>query len=229
MGQFRCLVVTLMAPSPHISKFKVVLLGDAGVGKTSLMMRMTQSDFDPRKEVDPSCDVDEATLRVQSSQGRYLINLFDTAGDEMFRTMTSSYFRNAHAIFLVFDLTRPETLKSICNIWLPDCKNYASNAVYILVGNKSDLTPNIDREEIQQFADDNELVFTCASSFDDAERLLTLKQLLLKQLTLQSPPCEEEDASPLAPLRKSPKSSFSPSTLKKRISRFRRRRRSRTL
>merc|ERR1712032_1163271 len=67
--------------------------------------------------------------------------------------MTSSYFRNADGIILMFDLSRPETFENLKSQWYKDCLNYTSHACIIIVGSKSDLTQRVPQEDIDDFAD----------------------------------------------------------------------------
>jgi len=206
-----------MTPTSKVTKFKVVLLGDAGVGKTLLMLRLTDPDFNPRQEVDPSCDIDEGILRIQSRRGnRFQIHIFDTAGEEMFRKMTSSYFRNTHAVLIVFDLARPETFQAVRDVWYRDCQNYARDGVHILIGNKSDLPRKVSEEEVLKFTESYGLPYITASSYDGPEALLDLKKQIHSHLHSSS---EELDCPEEVPTRKSVKRS--PFSLRKSFARLR--------
>lgn len=215
-GALRSQLFDFMTVQDNVTKFKVVLLGDAGVGKTSLMMRLTDPDFNPRAEVDPTCDVDEAILRIQSRRGsKFQIHISDTAGEEVFRKMTSSYFRNAHAVLLVFDLSRPETLEAVRDVWHRDCESYASEAILILVGNKSDLPPAVPEESVLGFAEENGLLYLTASSYDGPDALGDLKKQLISHLS-SSPNYSRHDDS----MRKSEKK-IKAFSIRKSLARFR--------
>merc|ERR1711963_1231957 len=96
--------IVFMSPTPATAfRFKVVFLGDAGVGKTSLILRLTDEAFDHTSDIDPTCDFDRRSKNFNWRGQSHTLQLWDTAGEEMFRTMTSSYFRNADGIILMFD------------------------------------------------------------------------------------------------------------------------------
>jgi Ras-related protein Rab-18 len=84
---------------------KVLLIGDSGVGKSSLLLRFIDDAFE---EVSPTIGVDYKQKLVQQGSKRLRLTIWDTAGQERFRTLTSSYYRGAHAIVFVYDLTRRE-------------------------------------------------------------------------------------------------------------------------
>jgi small GTP-binding protein len=122
---------------------KVLLLGDSGVGKSSLMMRFAANSFS--EETNPTIGIDFRVKQLDLGEGEGgLVNLqlWDTAGQERFRTLTSSYYRGAHAMIFVFDITRPETLDSV-KMWMQEAQSYCGAAnindiVMVLVANKVD-------------------------------------------------------------------------------------------
>nr|CAH7763645.1 unnamed protein product [Callosobruchus chinensis] len=136
--------------------FKVVLVGNAGVGKTCLVRRFTQGLFPPGQG---------ATIGLQ---------IWDTAGQERFRSITQSYYRSAHALILVYDISCQPTFDCLPD-WLREIEEYASSKVLrVLVGNK------IDREDREipthvgeEFAERHNMYFleTSAKESDNVERL----------------------------------------------------------
>lgn len=87
--------------------FKVVLVGNAGVGKTCLVRRFTQGLFPKGQGATIGVDFMIKTVEVEGKNGRELVKLqiWDTAGQERFRSITQSYYRSAHALILVYDIT----------------------------------------------------------------------------------------------------------------------------
>ena len=139
--------------------FKVLLLGNSDVGKSSLILRyvdQTWSDtFVPTIGVDfkvKSLEIDDKKIKMQ---------IWDTAGQERFRNVISSYFRGSHGVFVIYDITNRDSFKNL-ECWLSEIeKNANQNILKILVGNKNDLEDDreIKTEEGQAFANRNGMQF----------------------------------------------------------------------
>merc|ERR1712182_16612 len=85
--------------------FKILLVGDSGVGKSSVLLRFTQNEFE---DMSPTIGVDFKLKMMNVEDERLKLTIWDTAGQERFRTLTSSYYRGAHGIIFVYDVTRQE-------------------------------------------------------------------------------------------------------------------------
>jgi small GTP-binding protein len=152
--------------------FKIVLIGDAGVGKTSIVRRYTDGVFTSAGI--PTIGVDFCIKTLSINGSAIKLQIWDTAGQERFRTITQSYYRSADAIVLVYDIGSATSFRNLPE-WLSEVDRYAGNTVHkILIGNKSDRT---DRE-IQtalgsQFAQENDMPFleTSAKSADNIDKL----------------------------------------------------------
>ena len=117
--------------------FKILLIGDSGVGKTSLIMRYTKNIF--TEDYFNSIGVDFKSKDLYIEDKKIKLQIWDTAGQERFRTITSSYYRGAHAIAIVFDLTKRTSYEHVKR-WMEDINKYAKeNVLKFLIGNKSDL------------------------------------------------------------------------------------------
>ncbi|KAJ7563632.1 hypothetical protein O6H91_03G117900 [Diphasiastrum complanatum] len=121
--------------------FKILLVGDSGVGKSSLLLRFTADTFD---DLSPTIGVDFKLKLMNLSGKRLKLTIWDTAGQERFRTLTSSYYRGAQGIILVYDVTRRDTFTNLSDVWLKEVELHVNNedCVKLLVGNK------VDREGI---------------------------------------------------------------------------------
>ncbi|EGR30169.1 ras oncogene family protein, putative [Ichthyophthirius multifiliis] len=117
--------------------FKLLLIGNSSVGKSSLLLRFSDNIFN--ECFLPTIGVD-FKIRTFDIQGKAVkLQIWDTAGQERFKTITSSYYKGAHGIILVYDITDRQTFKDIDN-WLAEAdKNANENVVKLLVGNKIDL------------------------------------------------------------------------------------------
>ncbi|KAF4370956.1 hypothetical protein F8388_002849 [Cannabis sativa] len=117
--------------------FKILLIGDSGVGKSSLLVSFISNTSD---NLAPTIGVD-FKIKLLTVDGKKLkLTIWDTAGQERFRTLTSSYYRGAQGIILVYDVTRRETFTNLSDVWAKEVELYSTNqdCVKILVGNKVD-------------------------------------------------------------------------------------------
>uniref|UniRef100_A0A3Q1GC17 small monomeric GTPase n=1 Tax=Acanthochromis polyacanthus TaxID=80966 RepID=A0A3Q1GC17_9TELE len=123
-----------------LTTLKILIIGESGVGKSSLLLRFTDDTFDPEQS--------------------------DTAGQERFRTLTPSYYRGAQGVILVYDVTRRETFTKLDN-WLNELETYCTrnDLVKMLVGNKIDKENHeLDRAEGLKFARKHSMLFIEASA-----------------------------------------------------------------
>ncbi|KAF7323206.1 Gtp-binding protein ypt3 [Mycena chlorophos] len=146
--------------------FKVVLIGDSGVGKSNLLSRFTRNEFNLESKstigvefATRSIDVDGKTVKAQ---------IWDTAGQERYRAITSAYYRGAVGALLVYDIAKHATYVNVTR-WLKELRDHAdSNIVIMLVGNKSDLKHlrAVPTDEAKTFSSDNGLSFIETSALD---------------------------------------------------------------
>jgi small GTP-binding protein len=115
---------------------KSIIIGDSGVGKSSLLYRFSDQDWNPHYIA--TIGVDFKVMTFERSGKVVKLQLWDTAGQERFRTITHSYYRGAHGIMLVFDVTNAESFENIAT-WMKDVRKFGVDGVpMILVGNKTD-------------------------------------------------------------------------------------------
>lgn len=118
-------------------KIKIVLIGEADVGKTSLMSQFISNTFEDRVQPTIGCDIQCKTMVVENR--KVDVQLWDTAGTERFQTMLPLYYRGCHGAILVYDVTRKNTFNKLRN-WLAELDSNLTNdnAVVMIVGNKID-------------------------------------------------------------------------------------------
>lgn len=117
--------------------FKILLIGDSGVGKSSLLVSFISGSVD---DLAPTIGVDFKIKQLTVDGKRLKLTIWDTAGQERFRTLISSYYRGAQGIILVYDVTKRETFTNLSQVWAKEVDLYSTNqdCVKILVGNKVD-------------------------------------------------------------------------------------------
>lgn len=116
---------------------KYLIIGSSGVGKSSLLLRYVDDEYSDQHIVTIGVDFKIKTMDVNGKKIK--VNIWDTAGQERFKGITSSYYKGAKGIMIVYDLTDLESFKKI-NDWMIEIEKNAPNDVYkILIGNKSDL------------------------------------------------------------------------------------------
>ncbi|XP_047982636.1 ras-related protein RABC1 [Salvia hispanica] len=117
--------------------FKLLMIGDSGVGKSSLLLSFTSDAFE---ELSPTIGVDFKVKHVTLGGKKLKLAIWDTAGQERFRTLTSSYYRGAQGIIMVYDVTRRDTFTNLSDIWAKEIDLYSTNqdCIKMLVGNKVD-------------------------------------------------------------------------------------------
>ncbi|KAJ5988890.1 hypothetical protein N7481_004100 [Penicillium waksmanii] len=125
------------APKPS-SSVKLVLLGEAAVGKSSLVLRFVNDDFQENKE--PTIGAAFLTQKCSLPTRTIKFEIWDTAGQERFASLAPMYYRNAQAALVVYDVTKPSSLTKAKH-WVAELQRQASPGIVIaLVGNKLDLT-----------------------------------------------------------------------------------------
>ncbi|XP_029428670.1 ras-related protein Rab-18-like isoform X6 [Rhinatrema bivittatum] len=126
-----------MEEAPVLTTLKLLLIGESGVGKSSLLLRFTDDHFDP--QLGSTIGVDFKVKKLEVDGNPVKLAIWDTAGQERFRTLTPSYYRGAQGVILVYDVTRKDTLQRLMT-WLSELETYStkSNLVKMLVGNKID-------------------------------------------------------------------------------------------
>lgn len=144
---------------PYKYLFKYIIVGDTAVGKSCLLLQFTDKRFTPVHDLTIGVEFGSRTVTINTSPVK--LQIWDTAGQEKFRSITRSYYRGAAGALLVYDITRRETFEHLTS-WLEDCRKYSSSDITImLIGNKSDLESSrqVSAAEAAAFAQTHGLVF----------------------------------------------------------------------
>ncbi|KAK3387240.1 ras family-domain-containing protein [Podospora didyma] len=167
-----------MANDEYDFLFKVVLIGDSGVGKSNLLSRFTRNEFNLDSK--STIGVEFATRSIQVDDKTIKAQIWDTAGQERYRAITSAYYRGAVGALLVYDISKSLTYDNVTR-WLKELRDHAdANIVIMLVGNKSDLRHlrAVHTEDAKKFASDNDLSFIETSALDATNVELAFQTIL---------------------------------------------------
>ncbi|KAK8975379.1 hypothetical protein V6N11_057473 [Hibiscus sabdariffa] len=180
--------LTVMNPE-YDYLFKLLLIGDSGVGKSCLLLRFADDSY------------------LDSYISTIGVDFWDTAGQERFRTITSSYYRGAHGIIIVYDVTDQESFNNVQQ-WLNEIGRYASeNVNKLLVGNKCDLTSKkvVSYEAAQAFADELGIPFmeTSAKNATNVEQAFMAMAANIKN-RMASQPASNTARPPMVQIRGQP-------------------------
>ncbi|KAI3456206.1 hypothetical protein Pfo_012869 [Paulownia fortunei] len=146
--------------------FKVVLIGDSGVGKSNLLSRFTRNEFS--QESKSTIGVEFATRSIHVDEKVVKAQIWDTAGQERYRAITSAYYRGAVGALLVYDATRHVTFENV-ERWLKELRGHTdSNIVIMLVGNKADLRHlrAVPTQDAKEFAERESTFFMETSALE---------------------------------------------------------------
>lgn len=153
--------------STGVETAKILLLGDSGVGKTSILFQFTNNKFLELNNI-PTIGVDYQVKMLDIEGTRIKLQIWDTSGQEKFRTITKSYYRGAQGILVVFDVTRRDMF-SLTKYWINSIKELAATDVEIaLVGNKCDLEKKVTKEEAVEFANEYNIPYFETSAKDNS-------------------------------------------------------------
>ena len=179
-------------------KFNIVILGDTCVGKSCILMRFVKNSMLHNHL--STIGIDSSTKTITTERGKATLQIWDTAGQDRFRSLSQSYIRNGDAIILVYDITSDDTFQHVTT-WMDAIHNMAKQDVpIILVGNKTDMENErrITTEEGQKLAEKYKLLFKEVSAMTgdgvaDAFTMLTIA-LFDKQGITGNGGCKLEDA-----------------------------------
>jgi small GTP-binding protein len=147
------------APPPHL--FKYIIIGDTEVGKSSIMLMFTERHFGEAHDMTIGVEFDSRAVQLSDGDAANL-EIWDTAGQESYLSITRSYYRGADCCLLVYDVTRRESFEHLTR-WLAEARQNSANPdlVLMLVGNKADLEDKrqTSRAEGKAFADLHQMLF----------------------------------------------------------------------
>ena len=180
-----------------IESFKVVLVGESGVGKTSIIPQFIDQTF--QEDIQSTTGGTFSTKSVVCDGGKVLkFEIWDTAGQEKYRSLTTMFYKDANAAVMVYDVTRADSFEEIKNYWSNQIKdNSPENIILAIAANKSDLIEQetVDEGEARNFAKELNAIFVTTSA-KSSEGINSLFEEIAKKysgatnITIK----EEEDA-----------------------------------
>ncbi|ORX90983.1 ras-domain-containing protein [Basidiobolus meristosporus CBS 931.73] len=179
------------------TQVKLVLLGEAAVGKSSLVLRFINNDFQENKG--PTIGAAFLTQKYHLDDRVIKFEIWDTAGQERFHSLAPMYYRNAQAAVVLYDITKATSLEN-AKSWIKELQRQASpNIVVALVGNKIDLIVaaeeadetcmirGISTEEVETYASENGLIY-CETSAKNGQGINELFAKIAKEIPLEQKP-----------------------------------------
>ena len=149
---------------------KVVLLGESGVGKTSIINQFTTRKFNPKCNTSVSAQFTSKTIDFPDQKKSIRFDIWDTVGQEKYRSLTKIFYKDAKIIILVYDITTEYSFKELKEYWYKEtCNNTEGDPLYAVCANKYDLyqKQTVKTEQGKQFADEIHAIFqnTSATSY----------------------------------------------------------------
>lgn len=147
---------------------KVVLLGESGVGKTSIINRIIDQTYD--SSCVSTINSSQANIYLTINNNKAKFDIWDTAGQERYRAVTSMFYKDASAVILVYDITSVKSFEEIKNYWAQQVKELCRTDVIIAIAaNKSDLFEKemVDQKEATKFANEINAIFKGTSAFTE--------------------------------------------------------------
>ncbi|KAM4723276.1 ras-related protein Rab-15-like isoform 1-T1 [Anableps anableps] len=163
--------------------FRLLLLGDSGVGKTCMLRRFTEGEFDPSHISTIGVDFKMKTIEIDGLKVR--VQIWDTAGQERYQTITKQYYRRAQGIVFVYDITNLPSFQHIAK-WASDVDEYAPDDVQtILVGNKADedFSRQVTKDQGKKLAETYGMEFfetSASTSSNISESFIRVTELVLQ-------------------------------------------------
>ena len=149
-------------------ELKVILLGEAGVGKTNLINRAIGEDFNPFSKTTGSSSFSKMTVNIRNKN--FEINLWDTIGQEQFRQLTKLFYNNSKIVIFVYDITNHKSIDELKNYWVKDIETKLGNDIIKgVVANKIDLylEEEVKEDEGEEFAKSIDAKFLTISAKTD--------------------------------------------------------------
>ena len=164
-----------ISQSDNFINFKLIIIGDAGVGKSSLLKRAVKNIFEDNYQA--TIGFEFLLMHFQVNDLKIKFQIWDTCGQEMYRSLVQGFYHNTSLALLVYDINKKPTFESL-DIWLKDLKQHTEQDLPVfIVGNKNDLDRNVTDEEAKEFKKVNNIVYFAECS---AKRGYNVKEIFFE-------------------------------------------------
>ena len=157
---------------PEAEPVKVVLLGESGVGKTSIISQFTSNQFNPRVPTSVSAKFVSKEVYFPQYNRKIKFDIWDTVGQEKYRSLAKIFYKDAKIIIFVYDITRKFSFEALKNFWYRETQNNADNdPILALVGNKIDLydeEDTVNNNDGKAYADEIKAIFQTTSALSNS-------------------------------------------------------------
>ncbi|KAF1762029.1 hypothetical protein GCK72_010290 [Caenorhabditis remanei] len=174
--------------------FKLLIIGDSGVGKSSLLLRFADNTFSENYITTIGVDFKIRTMDINGQ--RVKLQIWDTAGQERFRTITSTYYRGTHGVVVVYDVTNGESFGNVKR-WLQEIENNCDSVQKVLVGNKCEESDRrvVLESDARNYAQSMNIAFfeTSAKEDKNVEPMFTCITSLVLTAKLANPSSASKD------------------------------------
>ena len=146
---------------------KIVLLGDSGVGKTCIISRFISGQYDANVSSTNGASYASKKIEYPHLKKTLVLDIWDTAGQEKYKSLTKFFYKDASMIILVYDITRRESFDNLKNYWYKEILEYGEkNVVLAIAGNKSDLYDNeaVPENEAREFSKSINAIYALTSA-----------------------------------------------------------------
>ena len=178
--------------------FKIIIIGDAGVGKTNILTRYTKNEFDAIAK--PTVGVEFSAKKIKVDNKNVKLQIWDTAGQEKFKAISKNYYKGAAGVMLVYDITKKKTFENVTK-WIEEVRNHsAQEASIIIVANKKDLDSmrEVSTEEGQALATEQKCYFLETSALDNSDKMIEkVFTVLAEDIIVKKQ--DDEDTKPAQP------------------------------
>ena len=151
----------------ELEKCKVVIVGNCGVGKTCIINNLINKKFDEDEKSTLSANFINLKLRIDELNKIIDFDIWDTAGQEQYRSLGNYFYRDSYVVILVYDISNKQSFENLKNLWFKDLKTFGERyTVLAIVGNKSDLfeEEEVPEDEARKFAEEQEAIFMLVSA-----------------------------------------------------------------
>ena len=164
-----------ISQSDNFINFKLIIIGDAGVGKSSILKRAVKNIFEESYQA--TIGFEFLLMHFQVNDLKIKFQIWDTCGQEMYRSLVQGFYHNTSLALLVYDINKKPTFESL-DIWLKDLKQHTEQDLPVfIVGNKNDLDRNVTEEEAKEFNKVNNIVYFAECS---AKRGYNVKEIFFE-------------------------------------------------